>query len=316
MRPRLAIASLFLVLGFHLPARAIVLLGGTGTEQFTNPGSGLPWANVGNVGGASGVYLGDFGGNYWVLTASHVVGSGSSLANLVLDSGTHIFVPGSGVVVRNGDNSVTDLTLFRISTNPGLTNLTISSTAPVTSATVMMVGRGGIEGGANYWSVSVQPGASDDIWTDLGGNPTGSNASGYLLAGSAGKRWGQNAITNTSNYNVGTGNTAAFYTTFQNVGGSAQAAAGDSGGATFYNNGSSWELAGILGAVGGFVNQPGSTALLGNVSFSASIASYNSFITSAIPEPSTYAALAGLLALGAVVIARRRKGSSAANTAL
>ena len=98
-------------------ARALVIAGGSAANN-SDPGTGLPWANVGSVGGASGVYLGSYGGSYWALTASHVVGSGSSLANLVLNSGTFNFVPGSGVVVRNGDNSTTDLTLFRVSTDP------------------------------------------------------------------------------------------------------------------------------------------------------------------------------------------------------
>ncbi len=300
----IALAALLLVAP---AARALVIVGGSGTANNTNPGGGLPWNNVGSVNGASGVYLGSFGGGYWALTVSHLVGSGSSLGNLVLNSGTFTYVPGSGVIVRNGDNSATDLTLFRVSTDPGLSNLTLATTVPGNGSLITYVAKGNVEGAANYWSVTLNPGASDDVWTDLGGTP-GGNAAGYLWAASIGGRWGEASVTGVSSYNVGTGLTAAFYTTFQNVGGRTQGATGDSGGATFYNNGSGWELAGIMGAIAAFENQPGSTAVIGNTTFSASIASYNGFITSAIPEPTTYAALAGLLAMGAVVVARQCTG--------
>lgn len=287
-------------------ARALVILGG-GASHASDPGGGLPWANVGSVGGGSGVYLGSFGGSYWALTASHLVASGSSLSNLVLNSGTFNFVPGSGVLVRNGDTSATDLTLFRISTDPGLANLTLSTAAPGNGSTVVYVAKGAIEGSANYWSVTVNPGASDDVWNDLGVNPAGSNASGYLWTSSIGERWGQNLVAGSSSYNVGTGNTTAFYTSFLNSAGATQGASGDSGGATFYYNGSGWELAGIMGAIATFENQPGSTAVIGNLTYSASIANYNSFILAAIPEPSAYVAFAGLLALAAAALARRRQ---------
>ena len=79
---------------------------------------------------------------------SHVVSSGGSLDNLVLDSGTYNFVPGSGIVVCYGDTSTTDLTLFPISTDPGLANLLLAISAPAISANVVMVGRGSIEGSA------------------------------------------------------------------------------------------------------------------------------------------------------------------------
>jgi hypothetical protein len=304
MKASLAIVCIAFVASLTV-SRAIVIVGGTGTENFTDPGGGLPWAHVGSVGGATGVYLGNYGGNHWVLTASHVVGSGSTLGNLVLDAGTFTFVPGSAVIVRNGDNSPTDLTLFRVFGDPGLANLQLSSSAPVASSAVILVGRGQMEGAANYWDVTVNPGATDDVWNNQGGTSAGANRAGYLWAANGDMRWGQNTVTGFSNFNIGTGDTAAFYTTFDNVAGDAQGATGDSGGATFYYNGSSWELAGIMGAIAGFENQPGSTAVIGNATYSASIADYNGFITSAIPEPSTYAAVAGLLALAAMMSRRR-----------
>jgi len=287
-------------------AAAIVIDGGTGTENFTDPGTGVPWAYVGSVGGGSGVYLGNYGGNHWVLTASHVVGSGSSLSNLVLDGTPYSFVPGSGVIVRNGDTSTTDLTLFRISGDPELPNLQLAISTAIGSSAVRMTGRGNKEGSLNYWAVTVNPGANDDVWNDLGSNPTGASAFGYLWAANGDLRWGTDFVGGGTTYNVGTGNTTAFYTTFSSGESEAQGATGDSGGATFYYNGVAWELAGIMGAIGGFENQPASTAVIGNHTFSADIATYHAFITSAIPEPSAYAALAGLLALGAVMLRRGR----------
>ncbi len=288
-------------------AAAIVIHGGTGTENFGNPLTGVPWTHVGSVGGASGVYLGNYGGNHWVLTASHVVGSGSSLSNLVLDGVPFSFVPGSGVVVRNGDNSTTDLTLFRISGDPGLSNLQLAISTPVVSSNVVMIGRGNMEGSINYWAVTVNPGASDDVWNNLGGTSDGSNRSGHLVTSNGDKRWGTNSVEGTTTYNVGTGITTAFYTDFDSGGSDAQGATGDSGGATFYYNGVAWELAGIMGAIGGFENQPASTAIIGNITFSANIATYYNFITTAIPEPSTYGAWCAVLALGWTVIRRRAR---------
>src|SRR5258708_7083405 len=105
---------------FAPAARAVVIAGGTGVEHFTNPGSNLPWTNVGSIGGASGVYLGNYGGSYWAITASHV-GAG----DLTLNGSTYSLVANSAVRVLNNDNSVTDLTLFRIATDPGLGTLNL-----------------------------------------------------------------------------------------------------------------------------------------------------------------------------------------------
>ena len=302
MRPQVALALLLLLAGLVSPARALVLLGGTGTQQFTDPGAGLPWANVGNVGGGSGVYLGDFGGSYWVLTASHLVGSVSSLGNLVIDSGTYAYVPGSGVVVRNGDNSPTDLTLFRISTDPGLANLSLAISAPAVSSIVKLVGRGLIEGSANYWAVTVNPGTSDDVWVIQGGNPAGANAAGYLEAGGAAGAGDRTPSPRFPATMWARATPSPSTPLSKTPCGSTQAAGGDSGGATFYYTGTSWELAGILGAVAGFENQPASTAVLGDATFSSSIATYRSFIVdAAIPEPATVT-----LGLGVVALVPRR----------
>lgn len=297
-----AVAAAMVLLLAGMPTmHALVIDGGLGTANATNPGTGVPWANIGQVGSASGIYLGAYGGNYWVLTAAHV-----GLANLTLGATTYSAVSGSSVRVLNGDNSNTDLLLFRISTDPGLPSLSLASTAPANGSTVTMIGSGRVESGpVNYWQVTVNPGPSNDVWTNLGTNPSGANAAGFNQGASIGQRWGTNTITGSQSYDVGTGTTAALYSTFG--GADAQGATGDSGGASFYHDGSSWLLMGMLGAIGLFENQPTDTAISGNITYFADISTYRGFIVSAIPEPSTWAMWAGLAALGCVAALRRRQ---------
>lgn len=292
--------SLLLGLAAATSAWGMVINGGTGTGQTTAPGRGVPWDNVGSIGGTTGIYLGTFGGGYWALTAAHV-GAG----NLNLGGTTYNFVSGSSVRVLNGDNSNTDLVLFRLASDPGLPNLSLASSAPPNGTSVVMIGRGGVEGAVNYWNVTDGAGPADAVWTNLGSNSSGANIGGYFVASSIGLRWGTNTISGTTTYDVGTGVTTALYTDFSNTTGDAQGAVGDSGGAVFAYNGSAWLLVGVMGAIGTFENQPGSTAVIGNLTYLANIATYNSFITGAIPEPSTWALVAGAFGLGAVVIGRR-----------
>jgi hypothetical protein len=298
---------------------AIIVAGGDGSQQISEPTSGpalgVPWNYVGTVNGLSGVFLGDYNGNYWVLTASHVVGSGSSLGNFIGYGGTYTFVPGSGVVVTNADSTPTDLTLFRISAGPALSNLTLASSAPIFGSTVTLIGYGVTEttSQVSYWNVTGS--GAGTIWNVLGGS-SGSNAFGYPTGGGGAERWGLGGTINptsvgaTAIYNVGTGNTQSILTEFVPTVGSAQAGVGDSGGAMFFDTGSGWELAGILGAVGLFDIQPPGTAIFGQVTYAGSIANYNSAILSdisAIPEPADFAAWSGALALGIVFWRRRRR---------
>jgi MYXO-CTERM domain-containing protein len=296
------LTSLLWVMLSAASASALVINGGSGTGQTTAPGSGVPWDNVGAIGGTTGIYLGTFGGGYWALTAAHV-GAG----NLTLGSTTYSYVAGSSVRVLNSDNSNADLVLFRLATDPGLPNLSLTSIAPPNTTSVVLIGRGGVEGSLNYWSVANGPGPADAVWTNLGSTSAGSNVSGYLVASSIGLRWGTNAISGSTTYDIGTGLTTALYTDFSGVAGDAQGAVGDSGGAAFAYDGSNWLLVGVLGAIGTFENQPGSTAVVGNLTYLASIATYSSFITAAIPEPSSWAAAAGVLALGLAVLRRRQE---------
>lgn len=306
---RRSAAPLCLALLLASRAAAIVIHGGTGTENFSAPtGSGPAgdpgFANVGD----RGVYLGNYGGNHWVLTATHV-GAG----DIKFGATTYTFAAGSALTVLNNDSSPSDLLLFRITSDPGLPTLNLlSGTAPPVSSIVRMVGDGRTEGTSTFtnWGVTLQGGTNDDIWTPGGGT----DKSGYTTVPGSGMRWGDSAVTGYAPYDVGTGSTAAFYMQFSSVTGNSMGQVGDSGGAAFYYNSgdSTWYLAGILGAVGLFHspatpdNQPANTAVFGNLTFAASIPAYHAFITSAIPEPSAYAAALGVFAL-AVAVWRRQQ---------
>jgi len=291
-------------------ARAVIIYGGSGTENMSAPTAGQGgdpgWANIGSInGGASAIYLGDYSGNYWVLTASHV-GAG----NLVLSGGTYNLVPGSAVTVRNGDNSTTDLTMFRVATNPMLPTLSLASSTPATNSIVRMMGNGSHESGSlTHWSINTA--TNPDTWTQVGAP---ADAQGYF-AGAGGKRWGDAVVAGTSTYDIGTGATTSVVTRFVATTGSSQAFSGDSGGGLFALNGSTWELLGVMGAIGTFNNgtnpdgQPGGTAVVNNVTFAGSVPAYRPAIlaVTAIPEPADVA-LWVAAAAGAAVVWRRKRG--------
>lgn len=75
----------------------------------------------------------------------------------------------------------------------------------------------------------------------------------------------------------------------------------------FYLNGATWELAEILGAVGTFSNQPGSTAVFGNMTYAADLSVCQGAVTAAISEPAGAAVWCGALATGATFWRRRRR---------
>lgn len=262
--------------------RAVILADLDGTQNTTAPTDDPGWANV----GSTGVYLGAFGGGYWVLTAAHV-----GPTTITLSTGTFTPVANSGVNVRNPDNSTSDLLLYRLSADPGLPSLTLASSAPANGSAVTTIGAGrNRDAGLSYWSVDTNGNPSGNqsgnawIWTSLP-NATGATASGYAWAAGSTLRHGTNQIDGSTVYNIGTGDTTAFTATFDAVSGDSQGATGDSGGAVFYKNGSTWELVGIMGAIGTYNNQPSGTAVFGNTTLYASVPAYYSTIVSAIPEP-------------------------------
>lgn len=274
-------------------SRAVVIAGADGSGNTTAPVDNPGWSNVGAIGSASGVYLGNYGGNYWVLTAFHV-GAGS----IVLDGNTFAPVGGSAVRVLNGDGSVADLLLYRISSDPLLPTLTLSASRPATSSQFVTIGAGLDRAPSPLtgnqlagWTLSGS-GASL-AWQE---QPSGEvNIVGYYEGATQTKRWGVNNVEGVVVQNYGFGATTALYSDFDIVTGESQGATGDSGGAAFFKNGSTWELAGIMGATGQYPNQPAHTAVSGNETYYSDISTYRSFIVTAIPEPADFALIFGSL---------------------
>lgn len=291
MRRLLLVAALLL----PVVARAVIVAGGDGTQNTTAPANGAPWDHVGTIGSASGVYLGAFGDGFWVATATHV-GAGA----FTLNSVTYSVASGSAVQIGGSD-----LTLFRITANPGLSNLTLSSSTPANGSSVTMMGNG-VNRATNgtTWYVDTTP--NPWVWSTSTFAGADSTADGYAWGSGSTMRWGTNAISGTSSYNIGTGNTTSLYTVFDAVSGEAQGASGDSGGAAFHLNGSTWELVGIMGAVATYSGQPGSTSVFGNTTHLASIPAYYSAIVTAIPEPSDVALWFAASAAGLALWPRRR----------
>lgn len=232
------------------------------------------WDYVGTVNGSSAVYL----GNGWVITAAHVGVGGFTLGGVTYD-----VLAGSTVTFGSAD-----LVMFQISTSPTLPALSISSTAPVSlSSQVVMIGYG--------------DGSSSTIL----------------------ETWGVNTVTATGqSINVTVGSTVFTTTTFVTEYGTntyrqgrsnititntAEAVANDSGGAIFVYTGSSWQLAGIMEAVA----SDGTTYI---VQLSNYLATINGAMVS-VPEPSSSMLLI-LCAPTLFLLIRNRRSPRTANASL
>ena len=284
-------------------APAVVVF--TGLSNTTAPPGQPFFGNVGSVNGASAIYLGE----QWVITAAHVAGGlpgsvtfGGTAYSTAAGSFHHLTNP-----VGLGLSVFTDLVAFRLATDPGLPTLGIAA-APTTAGTpVMLVGYGG-HGAASptFWQVTFNPGPADDVWTELAYPDPGINAAGFKIIGSGVKQWGINQIETIGELvNYGAGDVVGFTTEFGNgpTNDEAQAASGDSGGAVFRQVAGSWQLAGMMAAVGTYEKQP-SAAVIGNLTYSLDLAFYRSQLIAIIPEPS--AALGTAWVLGLVLLRRRR----------
>ncbi len=305
---KLGIALSLALLGWAPSARAVVVL--SGSANTSAPGGQPYFGNVGFVGGGSAIYL----GNGWVLTAAHV--AGSLPANVTLGGSVYETQPGTFNRLHVPNTlTLTDAVVFRLATDPGLPWLTLASSTPTVSSSVMMIGSGRQQlGTRTYWDVQVVAGGpNNDIWTELGSS-VGAEAEGFKTSGTRVTTWGENQITSTGiELNYGVGPVSLFTTTFNDgaMTHEAQAVTGDSGGAVFINPGSGWQLTGMMVTVDIYDNQPdrARTAVLGNLTYSADISAYRNEIISltAIPEPRT----AVLCLIGGCVFSGiRRRGSS------
>lgn len=299
-------------------SRGIVVAGGDGTQNTTAPADDFGFANVGQVFDLadnvyiSGVYL----GNGWVLSAYHGVrnGSGGFQFGSVVFSGVEYTVASDTAVrLTTPGQGPADLVLFRLSGSfPSLPSVTLANSTPLTStplnpSPVAMAGMGRNRAATEtHWLVNTL--AEPDTWTETAG--TG-DRTGYKYGPGATLRWGMNLVSAdpVANLNDGFGITKAFRTNFDtgplSIADEGQVAPGDSGGGVFFKNEGVWELAGIQIAANGLNGQPLETAVFGDQSFIADIATYRGEILATIPEPTTMS----ILAAGAVLAGMTRRRS-------
>jgi hypothetical protein len=160
--------SLFAASLFGHIVHAVILTDGNGTFHTDSSGIGAAWNYVGSINGASGIYLGQYNGNSWVMTANNV-GVGSFTL-----SGISYPVLGSGFRLTNADGSPSDLLLYQIGGNPGLAALNIGSSSPGVNSQVDLVGNGlDRSNSLSTWTVD----STTNPWTWIS-NPSG-NESGY-----------------------------------------------------------------------------------------------------------------------------------------
>ena len=266
-----AIALYFLYLsGSQLTStKAIVLASADSTTNKSGSRSGLPLDHVGIVNrGESGVYLGNYHGKSWVLTANH---SGPGLFEL--GGITYNAAAGSTHQLLNPDSTPSDIVLFQIDGDPGLPPLNLAPSSPTNRAQVYMIGFG----------QSGQPNRS--YWIDRGGAwiPTVSgdpaaNRIGYQWTGvqPGPEHWGIGSVIGSAR---GINQTRAFCTRFLDQMNNACGTGGDSGGGVFIRQGNRWQLIGMLDALSGLANQPAGTSIFnGNINVIADLSQYRTEI--------------------------------------
>jgi hypothetical protein len=258
------------------------------------------WNNVGQMNGASGVYI----GNGWVLTVAHEL----TPQGILFDFSPTPYLPDSTPIyyLTNPDGSYADLQLFHLQSTPPLPNLKIAYSSPGVGALTTSIGYGLTNvGGVQYYDSSFNTVAADDPTVAYGGYGEGNQ---YI------KRWATNytlPVDSQGDYNA-SGSALApisgvyandtsedffaqFYTGISGVnsydaGGNGssegQIAGGDSGGAVFDSSG---YLIGINEAEGLYPGQDPSKelALFGNMSAYVDVPYYRDQIVAdaGLPEP-------------------------------
>ncbi len=317
-----------------LPAWGVILSSGNGNTDGSSltaaggPGNPLMpgFANVGtsSTGNASVTYL----GNRWVLTAGHnTIGSSTGPVRF---GGVPYTVDDSSITfLHNPDNTLADLKLFQITTDPGLPAITpdlISSSAP--SGRQIMIGNGLDRGDQFYWNVDMQPNPWQWTQQPEPSNPGPNDFSGFQMSLSHHIRWGENEVLNTglltltafdpqnnplwvNGYSTEFDDTV--YTGVTPLPSEALVSLGDSGGAVFQLEGGQWKLSGIMVAFAElYSGQPQAPAgipyaVFGNESLIADLSVYRDEIISIVPEPAGLALLSPVVGVMLLVGLRRRR---------
>jgi hypothetical protein len=250
-------------------SKAMVLASDDSATNKSGSKGGLPLDHVGIVNhGESGVYLGNYHGKSWVLTANH-----SGPGSFELGDITYNAIAGSTHQLLNPDSTASDIVLFQIDGDPRLRPLNLARTSPTNRDQVYMIGFG----------QSGQPNRS--YWIDQGGGwiPTvpgdpAANRSGYQWTGvqPGPERWGIGSVVGST---LGVNQTRAFCTKFLDQLNNACGTGGDSGGGVFIRQGNQWQLIGMLDALSGLANQPAGTSIFnGNINVIADLSQYRAEI--------------------------------------
>jgi hypothetical protein len=295
----------------------VVISSGDGSGNTSAPGDDPGFNNVGTLGGASAIYI----GNQWVLTANHVGRSTVPFGSSVNLGGMSFAVQaGSDRRIENplgsGLSQYTDLIMYRLMSDPGLPALEIGTGAPTIGTDVVMIGQGRNRAvSPTSWDVTVNP-TGADTWVETTGLLPDVN--GWKAVGAKEIRWGENDVTGPITVDLGSidGDVLSFYTTFSELGKTheAQGTNGDSGGAVFYMEGGLWKLGGVMNAVGSSLiydgNAPGESSsnpypYFGRVTTAADLSEYRSQIEAIrlVPEPSSLM----LVVLALPLFSRRRR---------
>jgi trypsin len=262
-----------------IPAHAVILGKPDGSANTTAPADDPGWDRVGTVNGSSGVYLGEG----YVLSAKHVNAGDFTLGSTTysIDS---TYTP---QYFETQPGMFADLVIYKILSAPSMSLLPIYTASSEIGQTGTFIGFG----------------------LDRGDEVSGQ---GWLWGSPNTKRWGQNVIDTTltlSDPGVQL-HYEALITDFDRVGGlgtglaeESHGAYGDSGGALFIKQGSTWKLAGIMTAVteNGRSFYDNDTILPGDQSdqlASVRLSAYSGWILATIPEPKTGA----LIVLGVAAI--------------
>jgi hypothetical protein len=303
-------------------AHAVIIAQGAGTQNTTQPTGVASWFNVGKISLGAGIYV----GNRWVLTAQHLDPFTNNSITFYPTDGypnggvTYTIDQTTVVRIKNADGSDTDMALGRLTTDPGLPTLNLSTATPTVNTAITMAGFGVARGAAVHYQVT------GSNWVQVG---SGGNYSGYQFNPNdvfnpsiVSKRWGTNLTTTFPGGsltavvpNTGNGSlTTVFTADFTDPAGSATTSeaigvSGDSGGAVFSSTNPN-TLLGIMlyqDALNTPPGQPQGTAIYGNGTDSADLSKYYSqiFTVTGVPEPSC--ALLFLGASSALGLRRKRR---------
>jgi hypothetical protein len=267
--PAIALYLLSLLGSQLTSANAMVLASAESSTNTSDPRIERALNHIGIANnGESGVYLSNYHGKSWVLTANHV-GPGS----FELGGITYNAVAGSAHQLLNPDSTLSDILLFQINGDPGLSPLNLASASPTNDTRVYMIGFG----------QSGQPNRS--YWIDDGG-PWIPTVAGDPAANRIGYQWTgvqpgleRLGIGSVAGSTHGINQTRAFYTKFLDQKNNACATPGDSGGGVFIRQGDQWQLIGMLDALSGPPNQPAGTSILnGDINVIADLSQYRAQI--------------------------------------